>query len=617
MKGIFLLVTAWLVGILSVFGAEKVIEPVITRATIFFQGAQVFSEATVTLTKGKTTIIFSGLSSSLDKSSVQVSAQGKFTILSVQPRINYLNKPASGNDPDALQLKIDAMKLQIETKNTEMKILNESKDFLISNITILGSDKAVDPVNFKLFSDYFSARFEDLEMKILAKQREINELNEKLKSLEQQAQAAMIHKDQPTAEVLVEVEANEETTCLFTLNYMIVNAGWYPTYDIRVSDIDHPVRLTYQANIYQNSSLNWRNVKLTFSNANPSDNANFPDLAPYYLNLNAISPDEPVASYDPTIRQVKGIVVDASNQEPIPFATIMIKDKSVGTTSDLNGNFSISIPVGSEFLQVNFIGYQPMQVPITNDYITIKLAQSVLALEEVMVVDYKSPLIKRKAKAEADKGTIPVEVNSKTYQTNFEFSVATPYNLESTSNPVRIDLMDVEVNSEYMYKSVPKISAKAFLMAQISDWEDYNLLDGEVNLYFENTYVGRSLLDISQISDTLEISLGPDKNITVKRELQKEYTSKQFLGNNKIESRNWKLTVKNNKSQDVKLILYDQVPVSNNEAITVNVTEISGGSLNSETGEVIWELDLVPGQSIEKLISYSVKYPKWSNVIIR
>ena len=177
-------------------------------------------------------------------------------------------------------------------------------------------------------------------------------------------------------------------------------------------------------------------------------------------------------------------------------------------------------------------------------------------------------------------------------------------------------MKEIELNSSYIYKSIPKISPKAFLIANIIDWEEYSLLDGEVNLYFENTFVGKSVLDLSQLSDTLEVSLGSDNNISIKRNKEKDHTSKQFIGGNRIENRIWKTSIRNNKSEKVKLFVYDQIPVSNNEEISVDIENLSDGKLNAETGEVVWEIELEAKQKIEKLIEYTVKYPKKKNIRI-
>jgi uncharacterized protein (TIGR02231 family) len=168
----------------------------------------------------------------------------------------------------------------------------------------------------------------------------------------------------------------------------------------------------------------------------------------------------------------------------------------------------------------------------------------------------------------------------------------------------------------YQYYCVPKIDKDAFLIANIIDWEKYNLLEGEANVFFEDTYVGKTLMDVRYASDTLEISLGRDKNVSVDREKVKDFTDKQFIGSKKEETREWITTVKNNKNQAINMILLDQVPVSTIEEIEVNIQNVSGAKHDIETGEIKWEFELEPSNKKEFELKYSVKYPKFRNLIV-
>ena len=168
----------------------------------------------------------------------------------------------------------------------------------------------------------------------------------------------------------------------------------------------------------------------------------------------------------------------------------------------------------------------------------------------------------------------------------------------------------------FKYYSVPKIEKEAYLIANITDWEKYNLLEGEANIFFEGTFVGKSLLDVRFASDTLQLSLGKDKNVIVNREKEKDFETRQFIGSKKEESKSWKITVKNNKSQEINMVILDQSPVSKLEEIEVNIQNVSGGKLNKESGEVKWEFTLKPMEKKEFDLKYSVKYPKSRNLTI-
>ena len=63
--------------------------------------------------------------------------------------------------------------------------------------------------------------------------------------------------------------------------------------------------------------------------------------------------------------------------------------------------------------------------------------------------------------------------------------------------------------AKYEYQTIPRLDNDAFLVARIHDWEQYDLLPGEAAIYFENTYVGKSMLDVQNVRDTHEYLTRP------------------------------------------------------------------------------------------------------------
>ncbi len=596
----------------TTFGAEteKTVKSKITSATVFLKGAQVNRLGNIALAKGKTTLKLSGLSPYVDKNSIKVKGIGAYTILSVNHSINFLEQSPKTPEKTTILNQIEKLKLDIEYKKTEQEILNGRKDFLITNKKILNNEKAISPTDFKLFKEIYSSDFENIQISILKKQREIDGLNKQIQKLNQQIKENNTQKDLPTSEIRIVVSTKAETKGKISVSYFVDNAGWYPSYDLRVGDINSPVKLVYKANVFQNTGIDWKNIKLTFSNATPDESANIPVLSPYYLGFNNYAPKVAYGYYDPNVREVNGILRDSETGESIPFATIVVKGTTVGTTSDFDGNFSLAIPRDAKALTIAFVGYETAIVPISGPYLNITLKASAEMMDEIVVTAMGISRGSRKRKPAKEKSANIPKTKVVSYQTNFELSIDVPYTLKANANKLTIEMKDIELNTSYIYQAVPKITPKAFLIANITDWEQHNLLDGEVNLYFENTFVGKSILDLTQMSDTLEVSLGPDKGITIKRIKEKDLSSRQFLGGNKIESRVWKTTIRNNKSEKVKLLVFDQIPISNDEDITVDVQELSDGKMNTESGEVVWEIEIEPKETIEKTISYKVKYPK-------
>ena len=179
-----------------------------------------------------------------------------------------------------------------------------------------------------------------------------------------------------------------------------------------------------------------------------------------------------------------------------------------------------------------------------------------------------------------------------------------------------IDLKVIEANALYEYYAVPKLDKDAFLIARIVRWDQYNLLEGEANLYFEEAFVGRSILNAKSLDDTLDISLGRDKNIVVGREKNEEFCKRKSLGMNVSESRGFKLMVRNKKSQPINITIFDQIPVSVVSDISVTPENLSNGSLDKHNGEITWQLTLEPQQQKDLHLHYEVRYPKKERIIL-
>ncbi|MEM8892858.1 MAG: DUF4139 domain-containing protein, partial [Bacteroidota bacterium] len=132
----------------------------------------------------------------------------------------------------------------------------------------------------------------------------------------------------------------------------------------------------------------------------------------------------------------------------------------------------------------------------------------------------------------------------------------------------------------------------------------------EANLYMEGTFVGRSILEANVLSDTLDLSLGRDRSIVIGREEIKDYKKRRSIGNSQIESRAFKVIVKNKRSEAINISLYDQIPVSMLNQIDVKTKNISGAKYDEDTGELVWEISLEPLEQKEFVLEYEVKYPK-------
>ncbi len=201
-------------------------------------------------------------------------------------------------------------------------------------------------------------------------------------------------------------------------------------------------------------------------------------------------------------------------------------------------------------------------------------------------------------------------------QTNLEFNIRIPYDIPSDSKQYTISIQESTLPATFEYYCAPKIDREAFLLARITGWENLNLLSGEINLFFEGTYVGKSYVNIRNTADTLDLSLGRDKGIVVTRVKMKDYTEERTIGSNKRETRAWEITLRNTKKQSLSLRLEDQFPISMNRDIELEPLEYSGGEYNKETGRVTWIVKLGPAEEKKLRLVFAIKYPKDKSVFV-
>jgi hypothetical protein len=623
MKQLALIILSLFVGSLAAQELpEKAVKTEVTQVSVFIDGAQLVRRKAVSVPAGKTRLKFEMLSPFIDAQSVQVKAEGALTVLNVNHQQNYLNKAEKSKETSRLQEAIEALNQKINLEQTYLAILSEELAFLLENRDLSGKNEAVSLLTLQQTADFFGKRYTALKLKEIEHNRTISELSRQRNDLQKQLNTLTNKKEFPSGEIYVTVDAPAAVSAVFELTYLVGNAGWYPSYDIRAKNIDEPVQLAYKAHVKQDTKTDWNNVSLKLSSANPNVSGVAPKLKPYFLNYNTRPP-----SYKITSNMVSGRVLD-NNREPLPGATVMVQGTTIGAVTDIDGNYRITIPQHAEYLVYSFIGFETQTLPIQGNSMHVVLQPSQMQLDEVVVMGYgveeralsrqlqgKAPGISLSGKR-AVSSSLSLPTAQTENQTTVDFEVKVPYTIKSDNKNYTVDLESYQLPAAFQYFSIPKIDKDAFLIAYLVDWEKYNLLEGEANVFFEDTYVGKTLLDVRYASDTLELSLGRDKQVSLQREKVKDLSTRQFIGNKKEESRAWKISVRNNKSQSVKMTVLDQVPVSTNQEIEVQLQTISGGKLDTETGEVKWEFELEPGEQKVFDLKYVVKFPKQKNLIV-
>ncbi len=217
---------------------------------------------------------------------------------------------------------------------------------------------------------------------------------------------------------------------------------------------------------------------------------------------------------------------------------------------------------------------------------------------------------KRKDKDDEQPSTISDYTTIQENQLNVSFDIDIPYDILSNGKTHSVALKEIKLPASYKYYAAPRVEKEAFLLAEINDYSKYNLLPGEANIIFEGMYVGKTMINPNQTSDTLNLSIGRDKKVSIKREKVVDKSGTKFLSSKKEQTFTYDITVRNNKKEAIEMLLKDQYPLSTDKEIEIELLQKDGAKVNLETGILTWNLELKPNETKKIRISYVVKYPK-------
>lgn len=629
----------------------------IKKVTVFFQGAQVEHSVSADLKPGKQELVFEKLTDFLDPNSVQVKAKGDLTILSVRTRKNYEDLKMTNSEITELNTKKHKLELQDQSLRDEYDILSFDKNLLLKNRDLKGNDIGLKVAELKEAYSFMHQKLTEINTRQTAIYNELENLNKEINRIEQEITSQRSKPVINYTEIIVEVDIEKVTKGEFFFSYISPNASWKPYYDMRSDGIGKPVRLEAKALVTQTTGISWDNIDLVLSTNDPYENSKEPQLNPWYLAYYNYPHQKNVYTrqipqYDYSGEKLRGEVIDASTGEPLPFAKITFpSNPNVGAVTDFDGKFEITVPRGEKYVSASYVGYSTVQLGITAPYLKFFIQPQEILLDEVMIVseDYESTITredisrmpqkslervasigrgsrgKNKARSDAylaSGATTTLSTNgAASYQWSsnvattvtqkdlrMEYAIQSKFTIPSDGIDHRVHIANYELPANYEYHSAPKMDPAVYLAAQVSGWEKLNLLNGESNLYFDGTFIGKTFIDVNSTKDTLSFSLGKDSKIQVERNRIQEKSTNKTIGSRQKFEVTWEIKVKNNGGASIPIIIKDQFPISTNSDIKVKQGEYTEGKLDEKTGILTWNFSLNPTQSKSILFNYTVDY---------
>jgi hypothetical protein len=641
------------------FGQKEIkLASSIDKVTIFFQGAQVQHQKKTELKPGRQILVFEKLTDYMDPNSVQLKATGDLTILSVSTRKNYEDLKMSITEIEELNKRKNMLYDKDQLLRDEYAILQNDKNLLQLNSDLKGSEVGMKVSELKEAYAFIHAKMLEIVGRQTVLIKELETLQKEINKVEQEIQTRQSKPVINFTEILVEVDVANATNSTFDFNYISPRASWTPYYDLRSDGIGKPVRLEAKALVNQSTGIEWKNVDLVLSTNDPYENSKEPILQEWYLNYNNYpQPKNVVGRNIPTFnysgQKLRGEVIDASTGEPLAFAKVIFSNNpSVGAVTDFDGKFELIVPKGENYITASYIGYNSIQLPINAPYLKFFVQPQQVSLEEVVITSNKESsvmirqemrknvaqmegvqLTKRKklnflgsrersendaweyrgdmaGKAEKLEEAKNVQTVISKKELRVEYAIQTKMTIPSDGQDQRVQISSYELPANYEYHAAPKLDPSVYLVAQVSGWEKLNLLNGESNLYFDGTYIGKTYIDVNSTKDTLSFSLGKDNKIQMERTKVKENSKIKTIGTRQKVDVSWEIKLKNNGGANIPIFIKDQFPISIVEDIKVKRGEFSEGKIADKSGIITWNFMLDASQNKILKFDYSVDYQK-------
>jgi len=525
---------------------QIIVEAPVDKATVFLNGAQLFHTASVSLPKGTSDIVIQGLSASLDANSVQGGGKGEFAILDIQYRLFYPEPTPSILGLNETQKKIKSVQDSIVELDYDLRVFYNRREVLNVQKQMM--------LNNTLYKGAGSDSLALIQQSVEYYDKKLNEIYVELLNVEKKEYYLNLIRSQMQARVYELHNYLTQQSSLQQPNKPVPQIIMTVLADAAVAAKVEVNYVTYNAGWYATYDIRASDI------AKPIDIA-----------------------YKANIWQTSGIDW---------------KDVKL-TCSTGNPTMGNNLPEITAWYLGNYAQYYQ------NDFKESLGAQPSAQSESLDIYLYDK---KEKEEIKA--------VTSANYTTqvqtiaNVEFDIALKYSIPTDGKGHIVALKTTQLPTVYNYLIVPKVEQTAFLIARVTDWESLNLLPGNANIYFNNTYVGKTNINPMSLADTLSLSLGRDQSIEVKRTMLTDKSSEKLLGSNSKKSMTFEIVVRNAKAITIEVIIKDHIPVSQKENIKVELINKTGAELDELTGIVTWRENVKAKDKKTYNLSFDITYPK-------
>jgi hypothetical protein len=515
---------------------------------------------------------------------VRVSGRGVgVTLLSVDVKKEFVTKTTLAA-LETLKERQRAIEAQMQTLTDEHTTLDAHYEFVRLLSQRSGERLAVSLTQAKMtieqandLSAYLFSLIQQRYQRQSAINAQLVELQHTLNALKQQIATAGQSKNTQLYQVRIAVRVTHEIEAEFDIDYLVQGASWQPFYDVRLLP-DQRLELTYFADVTQRSGEDWQNVNLALSTARPAKTATLPELHQQYVDTRATQAQH-VKRFAP----------------PQP---------------ENNRKQAEQAPAGGEAIP-DFDQLTPEQ--------TIQWMESLARRAPTTEEDRRRQEYVPYGWKEEDWRKLQQEgatVNQAGSGGALTYLIRTPTDIPSDGTPHKTTVAVLTMNAKLDYLTIPKITPEVYLRATITNTSEYTLLPGAMSIFHGEDFIGKTQLALIAANEDFKVQLGIEERLKVERKLVKREASKRFIGNKRLLSYRYQLTVTNLLLTSAKISLSDQIPIARDETVKIlNVLYTPEPSEKTDLGILTWTFDLAANAVQTLHLEFTVEYARDSDLL--
>lgn len=609
----------------------------LSEVVVFPQMARVSREMTLSIQTGESVVRGAGLPPNFREETLTAEViQGSGVAISaVSVQTEYLNV-RSDTAVEKARRQCERLAIQLtNAKNRLAAVQNEMNSFQSLSPT-LPEGRKTDPAPLTFSTEDWQKLSDLTKTELMRKQIEARSLDSAITELNYRKSVADLEYQKVSANhadarkiLLITLRAAAPGKVTLRFSYLIDGASWSPAYDLRVNPADTTTTFVSYGLIRQNTGEDWTAVPIVLSTANPAFSADLPTLTGRVISEQFVVSASPVplASFSKT--SATGWLSRGKNELAKQATISSVPQKFAGKSkrqyerrknqvsavqSNMIDRQSAESKNQIELLDGEVLSECLLLSTDRDRLILRKHSGETLSIPFDQIAKMSNRTIQGRGLDIAPNRLIPPDRDAGGF--DYRYPTARLETILSDNQYRRILLKSTVLPGERYYEAYPGLTENTYLICRTTNCSGAPILPGPANLFYGSDYVSDMDLQRMNINESWNLPLGVDPRIKIKRKIFKTAKDVGMWTARRETQISTEISVTNDTEAPVKLRVYDGIPVSTDENLTLSAisaepaaTQIADKKNGLEPGLYVWHLDLIPHQTLPIALRYKITYP--------